>query len=561
MKKLASIISLTIIIIIVGSLNISAQTCGNGITYTSNFPWGSVHGTLSTSNGTKHNDTTRLQNLLTQCSGKIIFDESEYYINDSLPVYAYRLLEGSGSGSNTVSNAASYPNNYALLPSSKIIQTVNKPIFIIGTNVYEIAIRDMALIGGISPSSNTNLFGILGQGGTTGNCTPSSDPPDLGNCSSIGAQFSNLSFTNLNKGIYINALNDGEWQFDNIRLDHSRFVGCIIGVHINSHNSGWNISSLDFLIPTGVTQGTDETITGKTYGIYLERSTYTSMDLLIGNGPSSTGPNYATALIYVKSHANLSIQSTVAEGFYEDIVIDGNTRNSPINLMNNSFLNGVRVKDSTLYSSSNMYAVFNNHGTPAIATGASQIYSVGDKFCAEGDTANCDEGRGFDLQDSSRNIFATTQNGNMSEVPFFISKDIYPVSDPIINKFTSAPALSLVSPTTSNGPLLRLGRGLYHYDITRSETSGIGDLEFKSNQDNYGSYTFITQEAHDSYSQIDVKINYDGSVTYGSKTFSTLGTHPNGTMVYCSNCQQTTTCTSGGSGAMAKRIAGNWKCN
>lgn len=549
MKKIKIILICGFAVFLMATANTYGQTCGNAITYTSSYPWVSGHGTLSTTYGTKNNDWTRLNWLLTNCTGKIIFNEAEYFINQTLPVYGARILEGSGS------------NTVVSFPSSKIVQTANLPIFKIGTNVYDVAIRDMALIGYLAIRDeegidiNTNTIGILAEGGTTGNCTPSSNPPDTGNCSSIGFQFSNLSFSNLNKGIYVNAVNN-EWQFDNVRLDHARFYGCIIGVHINSFNSGWNISSLDFHIPEGVEQGDGESITGKTYGIYLQRSTYTSMDLLIGNGPSSTGPNLATALVYVKEHANLSIQSTVAEGFHDDVIVHGNTRNSPINLMNNSFLNGVRISNATVYSSANQYAVFNNHGTDAIASGNTQIFSVGDKWCSEGDYLNCDEARGFTLNDNARHIFLSTQNGTKSHVPLFISKDIYTSSDPIINQFTSAPALSLVSPNQSSGPLLRIGRGLYHYDITRNEGGGFdaGYLEFQANQSGYGGYSFKTQGG-------TVTVNYNGSVTFGSVTYSALGTPGDGTMVYCSNCQETNPCSSGGSGAMAKKIAGSWKCN
>ncbi len=553
MKKLALVTGFLSLVTIFAASSIYGVTCGNGITYTSigNPRLTSGGPTISTtSHGLQYNDTSRLQALLTTCTGKIIFDEAAYFIDGTLPVFGARILEGSGS------------NTVVSFPSSKIVQEANLPIFKIGTNVYDVAIRDLGLVGGLPTRNgegtdiNTGMYGILAEGGTTNNCTPNSSPPDTGNCTSLGVQISNLSFTNLNKGIYVNALNNGEWQFDNVRLDHSRFYNCIIGVHINSFNSGWNISSLDFLVPNGVQQGTDETISGKTYGIYLQRSTYTSMDLLIGNGPSSTGPSLATALIYVKEHGNLSIQSTVAEGFREDLVIDGNTRNSPINLMNNTFMNGVRVKNATIYSSSNQYSAFNNHGAPTTASGTAQIYSLGDKYCAEGDYLNCDEGRGFVLSGEARNIFVSTQNGSRTQVPFFISKDIFTSSDPIINQFTSAPALSLIAPNQSSGPLLRIGRGIYVYDITRNEGGGsdAGYLEFQGTQSGYGGYSFKTTGG-------TVTVNYNGSVTYGSAGYSSLGSPANGTVIYCSDCQKATPCSGSGNGALAKRVNGSWDCD
>ena len=282
MKKIEVYLFCILVMFLLTSANVYGVTCGNAITYTS---IGNPRVTVSppTIPGTSiYDDTSRLDALLTACTGKIIFDEAGYNIYGTLTVYGARILEGSGN------------TGVLSFPSSKIVQYANAPIFKIGTNVYNVAIRDMALIGGLAlrdekDDINTSMHGILMEGGTTNNCNPSGIPPDTGNCSSIGFQFSNLRFDNLNKGIYINALNGGEWQPDHIRIDHSIFGNCIIGIHVNTYNGGLNISDLDFLLPAGESQGTSGSIAGKTYGIYLERSTYSVMSSLIGNGPSSNG--------------------------------------------------------------------------------------------------------------------------------------------------------------------------------------------------------------------------------------------------------------------------------
>lgn len=47
-----------------------------------------------------------------------------------------------------------------------------------------------------------------------------------------------------------------------------------------------------------------------------------------------------------------------------------------------------------------------------------------------------------------------------------------------------------------------------------------------------------------------------------STSFSALSsTAENGSLIYCADCQQTSACSGGGSGALAKRVAGVWKCN
>lgn len=69
----------------------------------------------------------------------------------------------------------------------------------------------------------------------------------------------------------------------------------------------------------------------------------------------------------------------------------------------------------------------------------------------------------------------------------------------------------------------------------------------------------------------DISIQNTTSVVQGLApvAFAALPTMPNGTQIYCSDCQVTTvaanvvsdaTCTSGGSGAFAMRINGAWKC-
>lgn len=56
-------------------------------------------------------------------------------------------------------------------------------------------------------------------------------------------------------------------------------------------------------------------------------------------------------------------------------------------------------------------------------------------------------------------------------------------------------------------------------------------------------------------------VNESGFVAHAGVLFAALGTPSNGTMVYCSNCNKATPCTSGGTGAFAKRLNGAWDCD
>lgn len=55
-------------------------------------------------------------------------------------------------------------------------------------------------------------------------------------------------------------------------------------------------------------------------------------------------------------------------------------------------------------------------------------------------------------------------------------------------------------------------------------------------------------------------LSLSSSAQLGSSTFANLGSGANGSMVYCSNCTQTSACAAGGSGAMAMYVNGAWSC-
>jgi len=449
-------------------------------------------------------DTTRLQSALSLAAGKVVFNESNYTIDDSLTIYSYRSLEGTTS------------NPYTTYGGSNITQTTNnKPIFTIGEGIYNVTIQNLALVAG---SGTSGTIGILATG-TNG--------------SSQNFHFTNLSFVGLDKGIYVNATGgiDPQYQFDNIRLEHSYFSHCNYGVHLNSWNTGWNISSINV----------DAKQDG--IGFYFEKSTYTSVNLVIGNA-NTGGSGYGKKLFHIKEHGNLSIQNTVSENFVEDIDIDAPAHVGLIYLMNNHYNGTVTVKNAMVYSSGNSFVYPGFTAVDAIAKGTAYIFSVGDKFCAYNNP--CSEG--WELQDSARVIFEAGVFKNTMTVPTNITRDV-PYYD-------LTPSLSIVAPTVSTGPLLRLGRGSFFYDITRKEGAywDAGYLEFQGTQSGYGGYSFKTQGG-------TVAIHYDGSVTYGTVTYSALGSQGNGTVVYCSDCQKATPCSGSGSGALAKKINGSWDCD
>jgi hypothetical protein len=442
-------------------------------------------------------DTSRLQAAINLQVGKVVFNEKNYSISGSLQIYSHRTIEGLTS------------NPGPSFDGSRITQiTANTPIFTIGEGIYNVSIKDIGFASGVA--------GVVGikAAGTNG--------------SSQNFHFSNLHFQNLSKGIHVEA-NGAQYQFDNIRLEHSVFVHCDYAVHVNSWNSGWQISNINVDAKLG------------NVGFYFEKSTYTSINLVIGNG-NTGGSGSGSKLFWIKEHGNLSIQNSVSEGFIEHIDIDAPAHEGVIYLMNNHYNGKVTVKNAMVVSSGNSFVWSGGTAVDAIAKGTTYIFSMGDKFCSFNNP--CTDG--WQFQDSARMIYEAGVFKNTTTVPTSINYD------PIYG----SPALSIIAPTNASGSLLRLGRGTIFYDVTRKEgaSSEAGFLEFVGNQAGFGGYSFKTQGG-------TVNVNYNGSVTFGTSLYSSLGSPPDGTVVYCSNCQQSATCASGGSGALAKMIAGTWKCN
>lgn len=270
---------------------------------------------------------------------------------------------------------------------------------------------------------------------------------------------------------------------------------------------------------------TASNIGGLTLGVYLQRIGYSTLDLLIDDG------NNASALIYVGEHANLNIQSSIDEGFKNSIYVYGGDINSPVTLTNNTIQSRLTVRNATLVSTGNQFsaqASMTPFARDAQAIQSSKVYSIGDRFCLDyaAGSSTCTESlnpEGYETDASSEVVFSSNRYRN----------------------------------TLFN---LRFGVKPYQYDVARNVYNGL--LEFKGEQTGgYAGYSFGTPAAA-------VKVNNDGSVTYGSKNYAelTAGSNlivpsPDGTVIYCSNCQKTTPCSSGGSGALAKRINGSWDCD
>jgi hypothetical protein len=534
----------------------------NGVYYTSSFCWMDDIGHAWIPLKSEHDDTERLQRAINKAKGKLVFDEANYWITDELIVHEDLILEGTGRARNAPVPVPSPTPMGGPTPetnlSTKITQwSDGKAIFRIKQETWSISIRDMTLLAGGPDKSGT--IGIYA----------SPDTKDSNVNNDLSFEFVNLTFINLDQGIFFNApaystMSEGEWQADHVRLDHAFFQNCRIGIHINSMNSGWSMSSLDFVIPVDP-DIKQSGIDNDSWGIVLERSAYTNINLAIGNGnmagdcdnPRSSRCELPSGFIWIKQHVNVTVQNTVDENFHYSLYIGDpglpylDLRNDPINLTNNHFNNDVYANHATLVSVANQYGS-ENHPIKTDIYGTSVVTSIGDKFCFEGVTCEVSsvDYSNFLLHDTSKFLLSSTKDRA------FIGTDLLSPLN-ITGEWTSDPLLSVISQNAVGDSIFRIGRTLYWYDFTRSEVDGA--LEIKGNQTGYNAVRFVMD------SGTKVQINTDGSVTYGSMNFSTLSgnTKPVGTVIYCSDCAKSTPCTGSGTGALAKRVGTSviWDCD
>lgn len=175
-----------------------------------------------------------------------------------------------------------------------------------------------------------------------------------------------------------------------------------------------------------------------------------------------------------------------------------------------------------------------------VARNNSQIYSYGEKFCFEGSSACATSG--WQFQTGANMVSSTNNYKNYWSRPSLFENVIQVNTNDPFNPVTN-PLVSIIAPTYSDKALLRLGQTNYHYTLTRDSTTGW--LDFKGNQSApYAGYRFNGPVKLPNISQANLPAILE-----------------NGEMVFCSNCQaNNSTCSSGGSGALAVAVNGAWVC-
>lgn len=210
------------------------------------------------------------------------------------------------------------------------------------------------------------------------------------------------------------------------------------------------------------------------------------------------------------------------------------------------------------------------HNTAIIFSQAenSTAYSIGWRF-----SYNSIYRYGLDFKDSHFQMQGTVAATNGSTTvtgtsTFFLTEilpgdqvifqGVYPYTVASITNNTSLTLTSTYAQTTGSGLTItkfphpiRMAPQSY---ITSHNLSDNADYRFAGLQyiSSYGDQWSIDPDARG--------VAFGGSLILRSVTQANLGTPPDGTLVYCTNCTQVNPCASAGSGALAKRIAGAWQC-
>lgn len=482
--------------------------------------------------------------------GIVFFPAGEYLVDNPFVLPSGITIQGS----NNLDNAACIIR----------LTVANKNVFEIPEARIHITIKDIALVA--DTKTGTKAIWAHGGSGTDTRGNPS-----------FACIFSNLQITEFGKGIHVDATNTiKDWQFDGIRLENSMFRGCDVNFELDSVDTSWHVTNSSFL--SGI---------GKT-AVKLTHSGWVSFFNVLGGGaidPESEpgqcmdGENFVRAATFIDigAHGGINIQSSASEGFCKSINVSFPSRDNVITLINNRLQEVIDLTQTSHVTS--VGNVFSPGRVIVGTTNGTQVYSFGDRFCANG--VGCSHG---DFVNPSGNVVNVTFRTGEYQRAYNNGVDA-PSNEEYIGSSTNnpmkfydyvrvesaagdsyqgrkdpdgsglLPLFTISSGTNNDRPLFRLGMGAYFYTLARDGSDGL--LNFEGNQSPYVGYRFKTT----STASQNVTINNGGSITIGSSNFLNLGSPLNGTLMYCSDCAQANPCTGSGSGALAKRLNNIWVCN
>jgi hypothetical protein len=532
-------------------------TRGDKIFYTDCFDWVSGDGKLD--NGTTNNDRVRLQTAIdtatksSTATGRLVFNEDEYYVDGTLYLNSYSVLEGNGSA---VNKSATAGTNIKI----RLMETEdNTPLLFIGSGIHDVSIRNLGLVyywvGAAQETPPTNHNSIAIKAEAANMSTPNS----------TGFQFDHLRVAYFTKGIYINSTGDGLWQFDNNHVQDSSFELCDTAIHLNTGNTGWHLNNIVFASEANQS------------GLYIQKVGYININLLVGNGKYNEDQTdrLSNEFIRIEAHGFVNIHNANGEAYKKNLIINtpNSVKSTPIVITNSDFQEchytesgvvkpSVVITNGTVLSQGNSFACSGKVARPAIE-GNAEIYSTGDKFCFEGQSQCFDPAAPFVENTRSgwaihgtRAMVRTDGVNNPSGSTDDVKKAFVDLTTTFLNGDLSGPYKPFLSFTNSYyDPTLDTFQK-WRYTFTRDASTGrlVIDADLNGAAVNPPSAGYYFKGGPVQLHRVPLA---DISAGYYN-----LSSGDKGAMLYCYDCAAgTSPCTGSGGGALAIRIeSGSWAC-
>lgn len=408
-----------------------------------------------------------------------------------------------GSGSKASVPGTNLPERAS--PTRIRLRNPNQTIFRIGGCTNQVAVRDLELLG------NTALFG-----------EPKRDPTGnygiegLGKWSKKGFmgveeqnssqifRFENVTFQNLDRGIYVHNTNEGNckpadqvcdgWQFDYVRVDHGLFLNNRTGIWVDTYNTDWKITNSVFSYIAS---------NGPGDGIRLQRAGTMLIEQSWGAGYDYNAGIGGT-FVYIDTVGSLTMVNSGSERGKRSLYTNplGAIRTETITMIGSIFGDTVELRGFLNFiSTGNQFGPNTVQADPTVA-----ITSTGDRFCYDPNVL------GGLCKDTS---------GNMLARPNFDG-----------------------------------GRMMFQ---TGRLPEGNGPTRIEGRPNSFGYNVAI----NDGLVQLDPNITF-GDITKWAAGGDGRPPVQDGAYVYCKDCRKGSPCTQGQAGvdgAFAKRINNQWRCD
>ena len=404
-----------------------------------------------------------------------------------------------GAGANLSVANTNLPNR--LSPTRIRLRHPNQTIFRIGGCTNQVTVKDLELHGnsavyGEPQRDTTGNYGIEGLGKWAKDARG-----EFPNSSQL-FKFENVTFQNLDKGIYVHNINDDNcrpneqvcksWQFDYVKVDHGFFINNKTGIFVDTGNTDWTISNSVFYYIASNAPG--DGIRVKNGGSMLIQQTW--------GGGYDYGASIGGTFLNIDTIGTLTIINSGGERGQRALYTNplGMLSNVMITMIGGGF--GDKVE---LHGYVNFISTGNMFGANAITADPTvTITSTGDRFCYDARLTAC-----------------TDRTGRVLNRPDF------------------------------NGGRMMFQTGRL------PEGSGPSRIEGKSNVFGYN------VELRDGLMQYDPNVTYQMIQNWAA---GRDGRPPvqDGAIVYCKDCIRGPECRQGSAGrdgAFAKRINGRWMCD